>query len=258
MTNAQILKTDDGESLAYHRSEGSDLGGAGFIWCGGLKSNMKGGKALAMDSWARAGGHGFLRFDYFGHGESSGAFTDGTITRWHADTLAVIDRLTTGGQILVGSSMGGWQALLAALARPERIKGLILVAPAPDFTQKLMWPSFSVDIQKQIMEAGIYYEPSPYGDPMEITRLLIESGREHLIMDGPIDFRGPVHILQGMQDEPVPWQFARRLVDLITSEQVEFTLVKDGDHRLSNPADITRLLNSAERMIARLTEEKTL
>jgi len=143
-------------------------------------------------------------------------------------------------------------ALKAALARPDRIAGLLLIAPAPDFTQKLMWPGFSADIQALINETGIYYEPSEYGEPMEITKLLIEDGAKNLLMDAPIAFSGPVHILQGQKDEPVPWQHARKLVDLIESDDVEFTLVKNGDHRLSEPDDIARMLKSAERLCQKI------
>ena len=246
MTAPQFIKTPDGERLAYHKTPGA---GPGLIWCGGLKSDMDGSKALAMEAWAKARGQGYLRFDYFGHGQSSGAFTDGCISRWAQDTQFVLDKLTEGPQILVGSSMGGWAALMTALARPERIAGLLLIAPAPDFTEKLMWPRFTPEIQKEILENGIYYEPSDYGEPMELTLKLIEDGRQNLIMDAPIDFTGPVHILQGMRDEPVPWKHARELFDLIQSEDMELTLVKDGDHSLSRPSDLARLTGSADRLI---------
>lgn len=249
MTIAQTLNTPDGETIAYHQHPGE---GVGLIWCGGLKSDMEGGKATSFDAWAKSSGRPFVRFDYFGHGTSSGAFTAGCISRWAEDTLRVIDELTSGPQILIGSSMGGWCALKAALARPERIVGLLLIAPAPDFTQKLMWPGFSADIQTLINETGIYYESSEYGEPMEITKLLIEDGAKNLLMDAPIPFFGPVHILQGMKDEPVPWQHARKLVDLIESDDVEFTLVKNGDHRLSEPGDIARMLESAERLCQKI------
>jgi len=246
MTRPDRIKYPDGEAIAYHRRAGE---GPGLIWCGGLKSDMEGSKALALDAWARARGQAYLRFDYFGHGQSSGAFTDGCISRWAQDTQFVLDELTEGPQILVGSSMGGWASLITALARPERVTGLLLIAPAPDFTQKLMWPRFTPEIQKEILQNGIYYEPSPYGEPMELTLKLIEDGRQNLIMDAPINFAGPVHILQGMRDEPVPWKHARELFDLIQSEDMELTLVKDGDHSLSRPADLDRLTDSAARLV---------
>jgi pimeloyl-ACP methyl ester carboxylesterase len=156
--------------------------------------------------------------------------------------LAVIDDLTSGPQILVGSSMGGWMALLAAIARPARVAGMVLIAPAPDFTQKLMWPDFTLAIQKQIMEKGVYMQPSDYDAPVPITRALIEEGASWQILDAPIAFSGPVRILQGMQDPDVPWLHAQRLVDALTTDDLVFTLVKDGNHSLSREQDIARLL----------------
>lgn len=249
MTALQYLDMPDGERVAYHQTHGE---GPGLIWCGGLKSDMEGGKATFLHDWCKSQGRAFLRFDYFGHGQSSGAFTAGCISRWASDTRYVLETLTKGPQILVGSSMGGWASLMTAMARPDLVAGLLLIAPAPDFTEKLMWPRFTPEIQKEILQNGIYYEPSDYGDPMELTLKLIEDGRENLIMDAPIDFFGPVHILQGMRDDPVPWQHAQKLLTLIQSEHMELTLVKDGDHSLSRPEDLTRLKDSAARLIARL------
>lgn len=249
VSKPKTLKTVDGETIAYHQSPGK---GPGIIWCGGLKSDMDGGKATRCHAWARAQGRPYLRFDYFGHGQSSGQFTQGCISRWKADALYVLDQLTAGPQILIGSSMGGWVSLLTALARPDRIRGLLLIAPAPDFTQKLMWPNFSAEIQSEIMERGIYYEPSEYGEPMEITKTLIEDGAKNLIMDAPIELDIPVHILQGQKDDPVPWEHAQSLVEIIQSEQVEFTLVKDGDHRLSEEVDLIRMTESLDRLCRRV------
>ncbi len=254
MTHVSFLpspKFRDGSEhkIAYQRlSAKPSMTGAGLIWCGGLKSDMEGSKATALHAWARDQGRGYIRFDYFGHGQSSGKFRDGTMTRWAQDTVQVIDDLTEGPQILVGSSMGGWSALLAALARPDRIKALVLIAPAPDFTEKLMWAGFSDDIRKTIMDEGIYYEPSDYDEPYEISRDLIIDGRKNLLLDASIKFDGPVRILQGMQDSSVPWQHAQKLVDLLTSNDVEMTLVKNGDHSLSSDRDITRLLHTVESM----------
>jgi len=229
--------------IAYCHSAGK---GPGIIWCGGLKSDMEGSKATALHEWARAQGNSFVRFDYFGHGKSTGRFRDGIISRWAADTVQVIDELTQGPQIIVGSSMGGWTALLAALARPAQVKALVLIAPAPDFTEKLMWAGYSDDIRKTIMEEGIYYEPSDYDEPYEISRNLILDGRENLLLDAPINFKGPVHILQGMKDTSVPWQHAQRLIDVLVSDDVEMTLVKGGDHSLSTPQDLERLLGTVQ------------
>lgn len=231
--------------IAYCHSKslrGAKGAEAGIIWCGGLKSDMEGSKATALHDWADKHGRSFVRFDYFGHGASTGRFRDGTILRWARDTVQVIDELTDGSQIVVGSSMGAWTALLAALARPERVKALLLIAPAPDFTEKLMWAGFSDEIRKTIMEKGIYYEPSDYDEPYEISRDLILDGRENLLLDAPIKFDGPVRILQGMQDTSVPWEHAQKLIDMMTSDDVEMTLVKDGDHSLSRAQDIARML----------------
>jgi len=233
--------TTQNRTLAYRKIEGG-AGGPCFVWLSGFKSDMQGSKVTALEAWARENNYGFLAFDYSGHGQSGGEFIDGTIGAWRDDTLAAIDTLTGGPQILVGSSMGGWMALLGAIARPERVAGMVLIAPAPDFTQKLMWPEFTPEIQKQIMDEGVYMEPSDYGEPVPITRALIEEGKSWQIMDAPIAFSGPVRILQGMQDPDVPWAHAQRLVDVLTTDDLTFTLVKDGDHSLSRDQDIARLL----------------
>ena len=229
-----------GRRLTYrsHLPTGSDLT---FVWLSGFKSDMSGTKVTELEIWARNAGHGFLAFDYSGHGESDGAFEDGTISAWREDALAAIDMQTDGQLVLVGSSMGGWMALLAALARRERIAGLVLITPAPDFTEKLMWPEFSPEAQAEIMEKGFTLRPSDYGEPYTITRALIEDGRGWQILDEPIDLSVPVRILQGMDDPDVPWQHAERLVTTITSPDLVFTLIKDGDHRLSRDQDIARL-----------------
>lgn len=213
-----------------------------FVWLSGFKSDMSGGKAQAVYRWAQAAGHGALLFDYSGHGESSGRFEDGTISQWREDALAAIDTQTEGPVILVGSSMGGWMALLAALARPDRARGLVLIAPAPDFTEKLMWPEFTPQQQNQILQEGFLLRPSDYGEPYAITKALIEDGKAWSILDAPIPFDGPVRILQGMQDPDVPWGHALRLTETLTSPDTILTLIKDGDHRLSRDEDIARLL----------------
>lgn len=246
MIPSDYLVSQTGQRLAYRHSAGSS--GADFVWLSGFNSDMAGTKVLALEAWAKDAGHGFTAFDYSGHGESDGAFQDGTISQWHLDTLAVLDGVTQGPQILVGSSMGGWMALLAALARPQRVAGLILIAPAPDFTSKLMWPNLPPEAQKEIRETGLTLLPSDYGDPVPITRDLIESGRNHEILDAPIRFDGPVRILQGMDDPDVPWTHAQRLVETMTSPDLVFTLVKDGDHRLSRDQDIARLIATCSEL----------
>lgn len=244
----------EAETIAYAREvPTAPAGPTGLTWLGGFKSDMTGTKATALADWARAARRPFLRFDYFGHGASSGRFTEGTIGRWRDDALAMIDEKTVGPQILIGSSMGGWVALLAALARPERVRGLVLIAPAPDFTQELMWEGFSDEVKATLKRDGIYRQPSDYDDePYEISMKLIEEGREHTLLDKPIPLTCPVRILQGMKDEDVPWQHAMRLVETLAGEDVTINLSKSGDHRLSTPADIARLTAEIEALIGQI------
>jgi len=216
---------------------------------------MEGGKALHLHDWAAAQGYSYIRFDYYGHGESSGDFEQGHIGRWAEDVTTVIDELLGGDVILCGSSMGGWASLLAAMQRPARVKALLLIAPAPDFTQKLMWPKFNAAIKHKIEQEGVYYEPSPYGDPLPISKVLIEQSANHQILDEVISFDGPVRILQGMKDEPVPWRHALKIIEALRSEDVALTFVKDGDHSLSRPQDLQRLTAAASDLAARLLDE---
>lgn len=228
-------------------------GPTGLTWLGGFKSDMTGTKAEALATWARGAGRHLLRFDYYAHGQSSGDFRKATIGRWREDALAAIDALAEGPQILIGSSMGGWMALLAALTRPERVKGLVLIAPAPDFTEELMWKGFAAEIKETLRRDGIYREPSDYSDePYEITMKLIEEGRNHLILDAPIPLTCPVRILQGMKDPDVPWAHAMRLVDALESEDITINLSKSGDHRLSTPEDIARLVQVVETLLQQI------
>ena len=224
----------------------------GIVWLGGFKSEMTATKATALDAWAAKSGRAFLRFDYFAHGGSSGDFRRGTVSRWRADALAVLDELTEGPQILVGSSMGAWLALLAALARPERIVALLLIAPATDFTHKLLWSRLSEDVRREIVDKGEWLRPTSYGpDPYPITRELIEDGRRHLLLDSEIALRCPVRILQGMSDPDVPWQHALKLVEALGPD-TQITLVKDGDHRLSKPHELALV----EQILAGLVTDK--
>ena len=236
----KILTRDDGATIAYHKSEGK---GPGVIFLGGFKSDMTGTKAVALENHCRETGRAFLRFDYQGHGQSSGAFEDGTIGQWAQDAIAVLDEITEGPQILVGSSMGGWIMMLAALARPDRIAALIGIAAAPDFTESLMWLNFSADIRETLLRDGVYSEPSDYDDePYTITLRLIEDGRDHLLLERPIAIHCPVRLIHGMQDSSVPWEHGLAITEKLLSEHVTLTLVKDGDHRLSRDEDIARLL----------------
>jgi pimeloyl-ACP methyl ester carboxylesterase len=236
----------DGADLAVESANGAS---PTFVWLGGFKSDMAGTKAERLAGWAEARGQGFVRFDYFGHGRSEGRFEDGTISRWLGDTLAVIDQRTSGPLVLVGSSMGGWLALLAARARADRVAGLLLIAPAADFTERLMWAGMSEAERATIMAEGRIEEPSQYSpEPNIITRALIEDGRKHLLMDTPYLFAGPVRILQGGADPDVPVAHVEALAALIRSDDLTFDLIPDGDHRLSRPDDLERLLAHAEAL----------
>jgi pimeloyl-ACP methyl ester carboxylesterase len=223
----------------------------GLFWLGGFKSDMQGTKAVALDRWAEAEGRACIRFDYSGHGESGGAFADGTIGRWLEESAAVFERFAQGRQVLIGSSMGGWIALLLARALKRRsdpalpgsLAGLVLIAPAVDFTEELMWKQFPPEVRRQIETAGSWLRPSQYSEaPYPITRGLIEEGRQHLLLGGLIETGCPVRILQGVQDPDVPWQHAVELSSRLAHDDVVLTLVKDGDHRLSRPEDIERLI----------------
>jgi pimeloyl-ACP methyl ester carboxylesterase len=244
MTGMQtaFLETQSGRRLDYRYSPAKTQ--LTYVWLSGFKSDMSGTKVTVLEAWAKEAGHGFLAFDYSGHGLSDGAFEDGTISAWREDALAAIGALTDGGLVLVGSSMGGWMALLSALELGDRVKGMVLIAPAPDFTQKLMWPEFSFEQQAEIMGQGMTLRPSDYDEPYQITRALIVDGQNWSLLDTPIELSMPIRILQGMQDADVPWQHAFRLTETLTSEDVVFTLVKDGDHRLSRDQDIARLIET--------------
>jgi len=220
----------------------------GLFWLGGFKSDMKGTKAEALDDWASKEGRACVRFDYSGHGESGGAFTDGTIGRWLSESVAVYRQFAKGPQVVIGSSMGGWLALLLAqeLRRAKDaapIVGMVLIAPAADFTEELMWKQFPDSIKREIEEKGAWLRPSQYSEePYPITKQLIEEGRQHLLLGGLIETGCPVHILQGVQDRDVPWRHAVELVSRFSRDDVVLTLIKDGDHRLSRPEDIERLI----------------
>jgi pimeloyl-ACP methyl ester carboxylesterase len=233
--------------IAVRQREGA---APGLFWLGGFKSDMRGTKAEALDLWARDHGRAVTRFDYSGHGESGGDFTEGTIGRWLEDSLAVLDACCRGPQIAIGSSMGGWLALLmtrelARRAQPAaaQIAGLVLIAPAVDFTEELMWKRFPPEVKREIEQTGSWQRPSQYSEePYPITQRLIEEGRNHLLLGGMIETGCPVRVLQGVQDPDVPWQHAVELVSRFARDDVVLTMVKDGDHRLSRPEDIERLL----------------
>lgn len=251
--DALILTRENAPSIAYNRLVPRDPATAapGVVFIHGLLSDRNGTKALALERHCADRGLGFLRFDCAGHGDSDGRFTDFTVGDWLADTLAVLDGLTEGPQILIGSSMGGWLMLLAARARPERIAGLIGIAAAPDFTEDLMWQRMSSVERDRLETDGIVYLPSAY-DPAgyPVTRALIEDGRRNRVLDRPHGYAGPVRLLHGMQDESVPYETALRIAGTLSSADVEIHLVKSGDHRMSDPRDLARLCATLNRLVA--------
>lgn len=241
---ARIVTRDDGATIAYHRSPGAS---PGVVFLTGFRSDMTGGKAVALEAACRARGRAYLRFDYTGHGQSSGAFTEGTIGQWAADAVFVLERLTEGPQVLVGSSMGGWIMLLAALRLGARVAGLVGIAAAPDFTEDLIWHQADASVRETLRRDGVWHEPSAYSpEPTPITLSLIEESRRHLLLRTPIPLACPVRLIHGMRDPDVPWQTSLRLAERLDSRDVELVLVKDGDHRLSTEADLARLTRVVE------------
>lgn len=240
------LKRADGVRLAH---AGQDGLGPTVVFLSGYMSDMTGGKALALDAWAARHGRSFIRFDYAGCGQSEGDFESQTLDSWLSDTLLVIDTLAPGPAVLVGSSMGGWLMLLAALARPGRIAGLVGIAAAPDFTD---W-GYSQEQKLEILSQGRLEEASPYGpQPTVITKGFWQSGEAHRLLQGPIAIDCPVRLLHGQCDPDVPWHHSTHLASLLRSDDVQVTLVKDGDHRLSREQDIALLLQTVESLLERL------
>jgi pimeloyl-ACP methyl ester carboxylesterase len=241
----EYLPQPDGERLAYRRLPGR---GPAVVWLGGFRSDMTGTKAQSLAQWARGRRQAFVRFDYFAHGASSGDFARGTISRWRADALAVIDDLTDGPLILIGSSMGGWLACLAAIARPQRVAGLILIAPAPDFTEALMRPALPPEALAALAEHGVWMTTESFGETYPLTQALLDDGARWSILPGPVPIHGPVRVLQGGEDAVVPWIHALELAQAIESPDVVFSLIKDGDHRLSRDQDLERLIAAVEAL----------
>jgi pimeloyl-ACP methyl ester carboxylesterase len=232
------LARPNGKGLAWRRLSGRE---PTVVFLPGFGSDMSGEKATSLATFCSNVGQAMLRFDYSGHGESDGRFEEGTIGQWTEDALAIIDALSAGPLVLVGSSMGGWIALLAALARPERVAGIVGIAAAPDFTEILMWQSMTFQERDRLMADGVLFAPNRYGPPTPITRALIEDGRTHLLLDRPIPLTCPVRLLHGQNDQDVPWELSLRLADRLESTDVQVILVKDGEHRLSRPADLALL-----------------
>ncbi|MGE0408884.1 MAG: alpha/beta fold hydrolase [Amphiplicatus sp.] len=232
--------------LAWRRVGGT---APGVFWLSGFRSTMTGTKASFLADWAAGTGRAYVRFDYSGHGASEGRFEDGSISAWTADALAAFDALTEGPQILVGSSMGGWVAALLALRRAARTAGAVFIAPAPDFTEELVWKELSAAQRQTLMDAGRIEIPSPYfEEPNLFTRTMIEDGRRNLVLGGPVAIAAPVRILQGMADKDVPWSHAARFAALLAADDLTLTLVKKGDHSLSAPADLARLARAIEEV----------
>ena len=247
------LTRDKGATIAYHAVAGMS---PTIIYCGGYHSEMTGSKATRLAKWCNDTGRAFIRFDYQGHGASSGEFKDGTIGLWRDDALSVLDRMAAGPVVLVGSSMGAWIALLLTLARPAQVAGLLLAAPAVDFTVELMWNKFDAEIRRELRENGVWHGPSEDADEAyPITMKLIEESRSHLLLGAPIPFAGPVHILHGLADDIVPLEHVMRTADAITTEMLTMTLVRGGGHRLSTDDDLARLTSGLADTISRATGE---
>lgn len=247
----EYFQTDQERRIAFHRSAGA---GPGVVFLGGFRSDMEGTKALYLEEWARAAGRAFLRFDYSGHGQSSGRFEEGAIGDWAADAMAAIAALTTGPQVLVGSSMGGWISLLVARAMPERVAGMVTIAAAPDFTEDSMWQGFDAEQRAALAAVGQVELPSEYGDPLVITRRMIEDGRGHLVLRTPLPLPFPVRMLQGTADEDVELSVALRLLEHVTGEDIRLTLVKGADHRFSEPDCLKLIAESVEDVTAAAKE----
>ncbi len=244
-----FLTTPEGRRLAYTRTAGR---GPGIVFLHGLKSDMEGTKAVALEAWARAEGRAFLRFDCSGHGKSGGVFEEGAIGDWFEDARAAIAALTEGPQVVVGSSMGGWLALLIARECPERVAGLVTIAAAPDFTEDGYWASFDAAARKILETQGYVDIPSDYGAPYRITRRLIEEGRNRLVLRAPLALPFPVRLLQGTADTAVPYDWALRLLDHVEGDDIRLTLVKGADHRFSEPAELALIEAAVAEVLAAL------
>lgn len=236
-----------GGEIAFERSPGR---APAVVFLAGFRSDMQGTKALFLEEHCRRAGRAFVRFDYRGHGASSGAFAECTLGDWLEDALLVIDRLTEGPVVLVGSSMGGWLALRAAMERPGRVVGLVLIAPAPDFTERLILRALGEEQRRRLYREGVLYLPSDYGEPVPITLRLLEEGRRHLLLERPeVPIDAPVHILHGMRDPDVPWGLSLELAARLSTPHVTVELIGDGDHRLSRPEDLRRLAHALDRLL---------
>lgn len=254
MIKYQTQRVDDID-IAYMKTEGA---GPGLVWLGGYRSDMEGTKAIHLEEFARREGLANLRFDYSGHGVSGGDFLEGCISLWAKQSMAMIDRHTEGPQILIGSSMGAWISLLvnrwlADRGDVDKIAGMILLAPAPDFTVELMEPELTADQKADLETKGYFEEPTPYGpEPNRFTKKLFDDGRAHRVMAGPMDLFCPVHIIQGKEDPDVPWPHAQKLFELMSKDDASIAFVPDGDHRLSRPQDLDMIERAVAMMVERV------
>ena len=237
--------------LAYHHLPGKT---PGVLFCAGFNSNMQGGKALALEAWCREQGIQFTRFDYYGHGESDGSLEQGTIGRWRDDALTLLDEITSGQQLIVGSSMGGWIMLLTALARPDRVAGLVGVAAAPDFTRRLREQRLDDEQRRQLQQTGYCDMPNDYDEAYRISRKLLEEGDDHLLLETGIPIEVPLRLIHGQCDEDVPWEISLNIARQLDGDDVEVQLVKSGDHRLSGESDLQRLVATVSRLRGQLLE----
>ncbi len=247
-----ILKIGPNDFIAYHKSEGKK-NQLGVIFLGGFMSDMTGTKATELEKFCQQKGYSFIRFDYFGHGQSSGKFIDGTISQWKDNIVTVLDELSKGPQILIGSSLGGWLMLLATLARPNRIVGLIGIASAPDFTENLIWEKLKPEEQKELKEKGVFNLASEYNaTPYPISMKLIEDGRKNLLLDKKIDIKCPVRLIHGLMDDDVPSDLSIKIGENLTTDNMCVSLVPDGDHRMSTPENIELICSTLEEMVQNL------
>lgn len=248
MGGTQFIDTPQGRRIAYRRTRGR---GPCVLFLGGLKSDMEGTKAVHLEAWARSQGRAFVRLDYSGHGQSSGRFEEGCIGDWHEDVLAAVDALTEGPLIVVGSSMGGWQALLLARARPGRVAGLVTIAAAPDFTEDGWWAGFTEAQKAQLEREGLVRLPSDYMEPFTVTRRMIEDGRAHLVLRAPLRLPMPVRCLQGTADTAVSTETALRLLGHAESPDLRLTLVRGADHRFSDSDCLALIEQAIDEVAAR-------
>ena len=252
MSDPNFLTTTDGRRIAYHKvnAQGTDIHKPGVVFFGGFKSDMTGAKAIFLQKTCEALDLSYLRFDYTGHGQSSGKFEEGCVGDWVRDAREAVGRLTTGPQIFIGSSMGGWIALLLARDKPEDVAGMIGIAAAPDFTEDSMWMAASESQRRDIIEQGYVSLPSEYDAPYIITRKLIEDGRDYLILRRPLSVPFPVHLLHGTADVDVPLERALQLVSHLDGPDIRLTLVKDSDHRMSGERELTLLKQTLEALVS--------